>query len=92
MMGKKSSIKHKLSESLDLPKDVILNIPNIKITGNTEIMIENHRGILEYSNEILRMNSGLGVIKIVGSNLQIKEVSQEDIQIQGLIDSVEFIK
>lgn len=92
VMIKKQTVRDKISDTFDLPKEIILGVPNIKIIGNSDMMIENHRGILEYTDEILRMNSGLGVIKIQGRNLEIKEVSQEDIQIHGSIESVEFIK
>lgn len=91
-MKKKSNVKNKITESFDLPKDVVLNVPNIKIIGDSEITIENHKGILEYSKDLLRMNSISGVIKISGSNLQIKEINQDDICINGQIFSIEFIK
>lgn len=91
-MVKRNSIKHKISESLDLPKEIVMDIPNIKVIGDNEITIENHKGILEYSRELLRMNSVSGIIKISGQNLQIKEINQDDICINGQIFSIEFIK
>jgi sporulation protein YqfC len=91
-MGKRVNVKNKISESLDLPKEVVLDVPNIKAVGDSEVTIENHKGIIEYSKDILRINSSLGIIKLSGKNLQIKEISQEDISITGQIYSIEFIK
>jgi sporulation protein YqfC len=91
-MGKRVNVKNKISESLDLPKEVVLDVPNIKAVGDSEVTIENHKGIIEYSKDILRINSSLGIIKLSGENLQIKEISQEDISITGQIYSIEFIK
>ena len=41
-----------LIETLELPKDLILGMPVISLTGNCEILIENHRGITDYSMKI----------------------------------------
>lgn len=91
-MGRKSNVKNKISESFDLPKEIILDVPNLKMIGDGEVTIENHKGILEYSKDTLRMNSAIGIIKLSGANLQIKQISQDDICISGQINSIEFIK
>jgi sporulation protein YqfC len=88
---KKSNIKSRLSESLELPKEVILNIPILKLIGKNDIYIENHRGIIEYSNEVLRINSEIGIIKILGKNLYIKEINKEELFITGDVNIIEFI-
>lgn len=90
-MVKKSNIKSRLSESLELPKEVILNIPILKLIGKSDIYIENHKGIIEYSKEILRINSEIGIIKILGKDLYIKEINKEELFITGDVNIVEFI-
>jgi sporulation protein YqfC len=91
-MVRKTNVKNKISESFDLPKEIILDVPNLKIIGDGEVTIENHKGIVEYSKDTLRMNSAIGIIKLSGADLQIKQISQDDICISGLINSIEFIK
>lgn len=39
----------RVSKFLEIPREVISNIPKITITGFDEVMIENFKGILEYS-------------------------------------------
>lgn len=90
-MKNKSSLKARFTDSLNLPKDAVLDIPTITIIGNDEINIENHKGIVEYSRELLRINSKLGIVKVVGENLFIKEISQEELLLTGKIHSIEFI-
>lgn len=90
-MVNKANIKWRISESLELPKEVTLNIPIIKVTGRNDIYIENHKGIVEYSSEILRINSEIGIIKIMGKNLYIKEINKEEIFITGDVNTIEFI-
>lgn len=90
-MVKRSDIKTRISDSLELPKEVTLNIPILMVTGKNDIYIENHKGIIEYSNEILRINSEIGIIKITGKNLYIKEINKEEIFIVGDVDVIELI-
>lgn len=89
---KKNYVKSKITESLDLPREIVMNLPVIKITGTSEVYVENHKGIIEYTNDSLRLNTTSGIIRIGGSNFSIKEISQESIIISGDIDTLEFIK
>ncbi|KMT21651.1 sporulation protein YqfC [Clostridium cylindrosporum] len=91
-MVKKSSVKEKVTEKLSLPKDIVLNMPNIKILGDKEVLIENHGGIIEYTADVVKLKSSLGEILIKGEGFQIKDISEDDIYILGKIDSLGFIK
>lgn len=85
------NIKKKISRSLNLPQDTIMDIPSIRIIGNNQIAIENHKGIIEYTNSLLRLKSKSGIIKITGSELKIMEISEEEISVNGIINSVGFM-
>jgi sporulation protein YqfC len=89
---KKNYVKSKFAESLELPREIVMNVPVIKITGTSEVFVENHKGIIEYTNDSLRLSTASGIIRIGGRNFCIREISQEDIIISGDIDSLEFIK
>lgn len=89
---KKNYVKGRFAESLELPREIVMNLPVIKITGKSEVFVENHKGIIEYTNDSLRLNTASGVIRIEGRNFYIREISQEDIIISGDIDTLEFIK
>ncbi|EYE88120.1 sporulation protein YqfC [Fervidicella metallireducens AeB] len=91
-MVKKINIKERFSASLELPKEVLSETPVIKIIGNNEIYIENHKGILEYGTNRIRINTVLGVLVIEGYNFEISEINQEDIKITGFTEAIEFIK
>jgi len=87
----KKGLKEKFTEVLELPKELVLDLPKLTIVGNRDMMIENYKGIIEYGSARVRLNTGLGVIKIVGAGLQIKEITQEDIILSGQIYALEFI-
>ena len=40
-----------------MPKDVVLGASVVTVIGNGEISIENYRGILEYTGELIRVQT-----------------------------------
>lgn len=84
-------IKANLSGALELPLDIALDLPKISIIGNVEASILNHKGIIEYTSSLIRINSRIGIIKIVGNDLEIKNILIEEILIVGAIEKVEII-
>ena len=90
-MNKKADrIKEKLSDAFELPKDIIMDMPKTTVLGSRQVSIENHKGIIEYDESIVRINTGNGIVKIEGNNLIIKYVLQEEIIIEGDISAIIF--
>lgn len=90
MDGKLYRLKEKLIDNLDLPMDVALGIPKITIIGKKEISIENHKGILKFEEDELRVSTSLGVIQIRGENFEIVFVGGTTITIRGIFISVGY--
>ncbi len=88
----KPKMKEKVAEVLELPKEVVLNIPKLTMLGAGNLVIENYKGIIEYDDSKIRVNTGTGTIRITGERLFIKEITSEDIMVDGEIKSLEFIK
>ncbi|MGI6539027.1 MAG: sporulation protein YqfC [Caldicoprobacterales bacterium] len=88
---KLESMKSNLSEIFDLPKDIMLNLPRISMIGNNQMMVENHKGIIEYTPQRIRVNSSIGVIRIQGKDMQLKNIASDDIMITGEIKMLEYI-
>ncbi|MEA4847500.1 MAG: sporulation protein YqfC [Clostridiaceae bacterium] len=90
-MGKKSyKLREKISNTFELPKDIVMDVSKIIIIGTGQITVENHKGIIEYSEELIRLNTGSGIIKLCGRKLVIKAIFQEEITITGEITNIEF--
>ncbi|AEF17536.1 sporulation protein YqfC [Thermoanaerobacterium saccharolyticum] len=88
---KSNTIKEGILNLVDFPKDVLLNLPKITVIGNTQITVENHRGIIEYIPERIRINSTIGMIRITGKNMIINSVMTEILVITGKILNIEII-
>jgi sporulation protein YqfC len=74
----------------ELPKDIMLNLPRISMIGNNQMLVENHRGVIEYTPQKIRINSTIGVIRINGQDMDLKNIAADDIMITGVIKLVEF--
>ncbi len=80
--------KEKLSE---LKKNILGRYSLITLTGNSEMLIEGLRGILDYDCDALRVNTVSGIVAVTGSELTIKGLTAEELSLKGRIVSVEFI-
>lgn len=79
-----------IAEKFDLPKDVVLNLPKITIIGNNEITIENHKGIILFERDIIKVNTKVKVINIEGENFEILYIGDSTITISGRFKSVSY--
>lgn len=84
------TMKQKLSEHANIPKDVSFGIPLLRMCGFQEITIENYRGILEYTDLLIRILTKEGQISIEGNILQIEHYSNEEMKVVGNIHALKF--
>lgn len=93
-MKNKKNIKvkkiNKFGKLLELPEEIISNEPKVTIMGFSKMLIENYKGILDYQEFFIRINTYTGIININGFNLSLSEMTGEDIMVTGKIDSVDF--
>ena len=87
----KKEWKNKLAEITGAPKDVLLKVPIITITGDMELLVENYRGIIEYNCNVIRIETKIGKIRILGTQLFIVYYSVFEMKITGHIQSVEYM-
>ena len=80
----------RLNNILEFPEEISNNEPKITIIGFKKIMVENYKGILEYENFFVRLNTTIGVLNINGFNLSLNEMTDEDLIITGNIESIDF--
>ena len=75
---------------LDLPGDVVAGLPRVELTGSRELRMENHKGILAYGSQEIHISGGKLVIKVRGSNLELKSMNASQLLITGEIDGVDL--
>ncbi|MDD3223853.1 MAG: sporulation protein YqfC [Clostridium sp.] len=90
MKNKILKIREGLAKSLDIPRDIALNIPKITIVGDEEITIDNHKGILKFKDDLIEIKSNLGIISIRGTDFEILFISDNTIVLSGKFQSIEY--
>ncbi|MEA4971702.1 hypothetical protein SDC9_142580 [bioreactor metagenome] len=90
-MNKKNDLKKDISDAFEIPKEIVLDMPFISLRGNNEAVVENYKGIIEYSSEKIRINTTIGILKFTGSKLAIKCIDLNNIIIIGCISQMEFL-
>lgn len=80
-----------LVESLRLPKDVCMGALRVSLTGSTEAWIENYRGILEYTEQMILLQGKTCQVSFEGKGLSIDYYTNEDMKISGCIQCVRYL-
>ena len=79
-----------MADAANLPKDVVLCFQILTLTGHYEVNIENYRGILEYTEQLIRINVRSGQIRITGKSLEINYYTTTDMKITGKVEKIEY--
>lgn len=80
----------RISGALGIPPEVALDLPKATLIGSVQVQVQNHRGILEYSPQRIRIRSRSGEIVVTGAHLRIGSIYREEMSIEGRILSVEL--
>lgn len=87
---RKEAFNRALADFLEIPRDLVLDIPKLTLVGRSELYLENHRGIIEYNLNRLRINLSRGFLEVEGGNLEICTLMPEELHVTGEIYSVRF--
>ncbi len=68
-----------------------LSSVHMEVNGNREVILEGNRGVVEYSENSIKINTGKYIISFQGRGLHIKCMTDCDIVIHGFITSIEYI-
>lgn len=80
-----------MTQKMDLPQDVMMDLPRITMIGQVHIYIENHRGLLAFSDGEVRLLIKNGQLLVKGKAFVIRTILPEEILLEGKIDQVLYI-
>lgn len=83
-------LKKRVSDAVNIPKDVILGVPLFRLIGREELYIENYRGILEYTDTLVRIQTKIGQVQLIGHKLEIIYYTNDEMKVVGVIDKLEW--
>lgn len=90
-MGERiNRMKERISNKLDLSREVIMDLPQITVTGDNEITIENHKGIILFEDREVKINSNVGLISICGKEFEILFMGGSTLTLSGRFKSINY--
>jgi sporulation protein YqfC len=87
----RKQMKRWMTQKMELPADVMMDLPRITMIGQLHIYIENHKGLLKFSDRELRLLLKQGQLLVKGEQFVLKTMLPEEILLEGKIDEVKYI-
>lgn len=76
----------------DLPDEPLPGLPLVEIAGHRRVLVENHRGIVEYGPQSICVKVKFGQICIRGTALELTKMTKGQLVISGCIESVHLVR
>ena len=75
-----------------LEESAVAFLPGVRVEvlSNKQAIVDGCRGIIEYSDTLIRLSADRLILKFTGTDLEIKCLSQQNMVIEGQILSVEY--
>lgn len=86
----KKGMNNRFNSLLEIPQEVSTTMPKITIIGFEKMLIENYKGILEYQDFYIRINTYVGILNINGLELNLQEMTSDDLIVTGKIENIDF--
>lgn len=82
--------KHNEKPRIPLP-EALSDEPKIEMLGNREIIVDGSKGVVEYGENLIKLNTGEYVLSVLGDSLVIKSYDGSVAVIGGKIAEITFV-
>ena len=79
------------AELFDLPVDLVTGVPHVEVLGNRQFYMENHRGIISYSDREIAISGSGMILQVKGAELVLVSMTAQALRIQGEIERIEWV-
>lgn len=79
----------RVSKIIDMSAQQLPGVPIVELTGTKRVLIENHKGVITYTDALIRICVAFGIIEITGNDLEICHMSRQQLVIKGTISCVQ---
>ncbi len=86
----KQDNKKNIIDKLNLTAPLSSLTPRIEIHSNKEAIIEGCKSILEYDENIIKLNTGKLIVTFWGKDLIIKCLTPDSLIVDGFLTNIEF--
>ena len=78
----------RLSETVCKTNSTISDVPIVELVGNHRVLIENHKGVIEYSGDVICVKVKFGLLCVQGQQLEFAKMTKVQLVITGKIQSL----
>lgn len=92
---RQGAAKRALSEAaelFDLPADAAAGAVHVELVGSSRFFMENHRGILSYSDTEISVGGDGCVVRVLGEGLELQSMTASALRIRGDIRRLEWVR
>ena len=82
----------RIAELFDLPADVVAGLCHVELLGDRQLFLEGHGGILSYGTEQIDINAGALILRVRGSGLTLRSMTDTEVRISGRIDAIGYVR
>ena len=91
-MKKSERLWNKLAFAADLADEAVPGLPLVELLGNCRVLIENHNGVCEYGEDMIRINVKFGSVSICGQKLELARMDRGRLIVSGTIESIQLCR
>lgn len=91
-MERREQMLTRMAEMFDLPPDLVAGLCHIELLGDRQFFLEGHEGILSYAAEQIDISTGTLIVRVVGQELVLRSMTENEVRIQGEIERVEYVR
>lgn len=84
----RENVKSNIVESLELPKDILYGAVIITAVGRSQVLVENYKGIIEYTSEKIRLQAKGCRVAIQGRHLVVEYYTNDEMKVTGSIQGI----
>lgn len=77
-----------LAETINKTNNALPGVPIVELAGDRRVLIENHKGVIEYGSEQISVKVKYGSLCICGRNMELARMTGDQLVITGIIESV----
>ncbi|BCV20569.1 sporulation protein YqfC [Moorella sp. Hama-1] len=92
LVARARRVEKTITDFLELPPEAALDLPRLTLVGDSRLLLENHRGIVTYQPELVKLKISTGELAIKGKGLFLREIKPDAIALEGTIYSLEFCR
>ncbi|MEY8234147.1 YabP/YqfC family sporulation protein [Lachnospiraceae bacterium 66-29] len=85
-----NQVKSNIVESLELPRDIMYGAVIITAMGRSQVLVENYKGIIEYTREKIRLQTKNCQVTVQGKQLVVEYYTNEEMKITGFIQGISY--